>query len=172
MGFFFREFSVSFGSEPNKLPDLFLVGLPVRDRQPALLKLPEADSLFQKSPCQQGMYRDLFQERTKSMISGYRGFMGIGLSVVFVLLLAASFGMGPAKQQGVLSGLRPGLAVRLTESEGRYEISVMPKIPGPLTHEVIAVGENYVAVKDLTGITETVVPLYSIKCVKTFRLQP
>jgi hypothetical protein len=106
------------------------------------------------------------------MTVGYRSLMGLGLSAFLIIAMAASAGMGPVRQEGALSGLRPGMAIRLTESEGRYEIGIMPKIPGPLTHEVIAVGENYMAVKDITGITETVIPLYSIKCVKTFRLPP
>jgi hypothetical protein len=45
----------------------------------------------------------------------------------------------------------------------------MPGVPGPLGHEVTAVGEDYVAVQDFTGTTETVIPLFSIKCVKTLR---
>jgi len=104
------------------------------------------------------------------MTVGYRNVMGFGSLAVFMIVLATSAGMAPAGRVGVLGGLRPGLAITLTEAADRFEISILPGVPGPLGHEVTAVGEDYVAVKDIAGVTETVIPLFSIKCVKTLRL--
>jgi hypothetical protein len=98
-----------------------------------------------------------------------RSVIGFGLLAGCVILLAAAAGMAPAERGNALSGLRPGLAIKLTEAEGRFEIVVLPNAPGPLGHEVTAVGNDYVAVRNITGISETVIPLVSIKCVKTLR---
>jgi hypothetical protein len=103
------------------------------------------------------------------MTVGYRSGIGLGLLAGFVVVLVASVGMAPAERVGVLDGLRPGLPITLTEAEGRFEIGILPGMPGPLGHEVTAVGQDYVAVKDITGVSETVIPLFSIKCVKTLK---
>jgi hypothetical protein len=104
------------------------------------------------------------------MTVGYRSMIGCGSLAGFMIALAASAGMAPAERVGALAGLRPGLAIALTEAADRFEISIQPDLPGPLGHEVTAVGDDYVAVKDIAGVTETVIPLFSIKCVKTLRL--
>ena len=104
------------------------------------------------------------------MTIGYRSVMGYGLLTGFMIVLAMSAGMAPAERVGVFGGLRPCLAITVAEAAGRFEISILPGVPGPLGHEVTAVGNDYVAVKDIAGVTETVIPLFSIKCVKTMRL--
>lgn len=104
------------------------------------------------------------------MTVGYRRVTAYGLLAGFMSVLATCAGMAPAERGGVLGGLRPGLAITLTEAAGRFEIGILPGVPGPLSHEVTAVGEDYVAVKDIASVTETVIPLFSIKCVKTMRL--
>jgi hypothetical protein len=104
------------------------------------------------------------------MTVGYRSMIGCGSLAGFLIVLATSAGMAPAERVGALGALRPGLAITLTEAADRFEISILPGVPGPLGHEVTAVGEDYVAVKDVAGVTETVIPLFSIKCVKTMRL--
>jgi len=96
--------------------------------------------------------------------------IGCGSLAGFMIVLATSAGMTPAERAGALEPLRPGLAITLTEAADRFEIGILPGVPGPLVHEVTAVGEDYVAVKDIAGVTETVIPLFSIKCVKTMRL--
>jgi hypothetical protein len=103
------------------------------------------------------------------MKNGYRSAFAMTSAAGCVIVIAAVTGMAPAERGGALGGLRPGLAITLTEAAGRFEIGVMPGVPGPLGHEVTAVGEDYVAVQDFTGTTETVIPLFSIKCVKTLR---
>lgn len=104
------------------------------------------------------------------MAVGYRSGMGFGLLAGLVIVLVASAGMAPAERVGALGGLRPGLPITLTEAEGRFEIGILPGVPGPLGHEVTAVGQDYVAVQDISGVSETVIPLFSIKCVKTLRI--
>jgi hypothetical protein len=73
------------------------------------------------------------------------------------------------KGSGVLSVLHPDQPVAVKKAGGRYEITVMPKVPGPLGHQVVEVGSNYLVVQDLVGVTETRIPIWSIKCVSVLR---
>lgn len=85
-------------------------------------------------------------------------------------LVAVCAGLAPAERDGVLAGLKPGMPVTLSEKAGRFEIGVFPDTPGPLGHEVVALGNDFVAVKDIAGFTETWIPIYSIACVKTTKI--
>jgi hypothetical protein len=33
----------------------------------------------------------------------------------------------------------------------------------PLTHKIVEIGEDYVVVRDISGVMDTVVPVYSLK---------
>lgn len=63
-------------------------------------------------------------------------------------------------RKSFLSVLKEGQRVVLKESAGRYEITVMEG-----GHKVIEVGPDYVLVEDLAGVTETRIPVYSIKSI-------
>jgi len=87
-----------------------------------------------------------------------------------ILLLAASAGRRPARQKAELSGLWPDQAIKLAETMGRFEIGILHEMLESLTREMIAAGDDCVAVKDIVGFVETVISGYSIKSVKTLRL--
>jgi hypothetical protein len=89
-------------------------------------------------------------------------------SIIAVLLCAAltlaclspeASGQEKARK-GFLSVLKEGQSVVLKESAGRYEITLMDG-----GHKVIEVGPDYVVVEDLAGVTETRIPIYSIKSI-------
>jgi hypothetical protein len=89
-------------------------------------------------------------------------------SIIAVLLCAAltlaclspeASGQEKARK-GFLSVLKEGQAVVLKETAGRYEITLMEG-----GHKVIEVGPDYVVVEDLAGVTETRIPIYSIKSI-------
>lgn len=63
-------------------------------------------------------------------------------------------------RKGFLSALKEGQGVVLKESAGRYEITLMDG-----GHKVIEVGPDYVVVEDLAGVSETRIPVYSIKSI-------
>lgn len=63
-------------------------------------------------------------------------------------------------RKGFLSILKEGQFVVLKESAGRYEITLMEG-----GHKVNEVGPDYVVVEDLAGVTETRIPVYSIKSI-------
>ncbi len=63
-------------------------------------------------------------------------------------------------RKGFLSVLKEGQSVVLKESAGRYEITLMEG-----GHKVIEVGPDYVLIEDLAGVTETRIPIFSIKSI-------
>jgi hypothetical protein len=63
-------------------------------------------------------------------------------------------------RKSFLSVLKEGQSVVLKESAGRYEITLMDG-----GHKVIEVGPDYVLVEDLAGVTETRIPVCSIKSI-------
>jgi hypothetical protein len=63
-------------------------------------------------------------------------------------------------RKSFLSVLNEGQAVVLKEAAGRYELTLMDG-----GHKVIEVGPDYVLVEDLAGVTETRIPVYSIKSI-------
>jgi len=67
-------------------------------------------------------------------------------------------------RKGFLSMLKEGQGVMLKESAGRYEITL---IEGG--HTIIEVGPDYVLLEDLAGVTETRIPVFSIKSITRFK---
>ena len=66
--------------------------------------------------------------------------------------------------------LKVGQAVSLKDEGSAYSISfIEPEVP--LGHTVVEIGENYVVVRDIAGITDTTVPVYSLKAVQKVRVK-
>ena len=80
--------------------------------------------------------------------------------IVVVIVVATALGAQDAKKpKGVFSMLEVGQAVSLKDEGSAYSISFLePEIP--LSHTVVEIGENYVVVREIAGITETWVPVY------------
>lgn len=68
-------------------------------------------------------------------------------------------------RKSFVSALKEGQSVVLKESAGRYEITLMEG-----GHKVIEVGPDYVVVEDLAGVTETRIPVYSIKSITRIKV--
>lgn len=92
----------------------------------------------------------------------------------FVLFASALFtasvlnvsGQGPEKQRrGLLAGLKEGQSITLKDAAGRYEITTLDDGPGMLSHKIAEVGPDYLAVTDLVDVSETRIPIYSIKSI-------
>lgn len=87
-----------------------------------------------------------------------------GALIAFAALKVS--GQAPAQpRQGFLSSLKQGQAVSLKEVSGRFEIGTFDDIPGPLGFKITEVGSDYLTVVDIAEVTETRIPLYSIKSV-------
>ena len=92
--------------------------------------------------------------------------------IILLLLLVAATGtftvtaQAPAeKQRTFLSALKEGQQVSLKEAAGRYEISTLDGVPGVQGHKVIEVASDYVVIRDIAGVSESRIPVYSIKAI-------
>ena len=89
--------------------------------------------------------------------------------IVVLIAVATALGAQNAqKPKGVFSMLNVGQAVSLKDHGSAYSISFTePEVP--LGHSVIEVGEDYVVVRDITGVKDVVVPVYAVKAIEKVR---
>ena len=59
--------------------------------------------------------------------------------------------------------LKAAQSVTVKENGGRYEVTVMDEVR--LGHRITEVGADYLVVEDVAGVTETRIPIYSIKAI-------
>ncbi len=69
-----------------------------------------------------------------------------------------------AARRTVFSTLKVGQAVAAKERNGLYEVSTMDEA-GATTHKVIEVGDDYLAVRDEAGVTESRIPVTAVRAV-------
>lgn len=90
-----------------------------------------------------------------------RSFFAVLFCAALVLVCLSPEASGQEKaRKGFLSVLKEGQTVVLKEAAGRYEITLMEG-----GHKVIEVGPDYVVVEDLAGVTESRIPVYSIRSI-------
>ena len=89
------------------------------------------------------------------------------LLVVFAVIAVATItvsGQAPDRSgRGFLSVLKEGQRVNLKEVSGRIEITANKDLQ--LGQKNIELGTDFIAVEDIAGVTETRIPIYSIKSV-------
>ena len=91
-----------------------------------------------------------------------------GLILVAVIVVVAFTASGQAPERpskGFLSVLTKGQTVIVKDNGGRIEISTFANGPATLGHKITEVGEDYLVVEDFAGVTETRIPVYSIKSI-------
>jgi hypothetical protein len=83
--------------------------------------------------------------------------------VAVVALVAVALGADETKKpKGVFSALKVGQSVSLKDDGSAFTITFFePELLQ--SHKVIEVGNDYVVLRDIAEVTETTVPLYSIK---------
>ena len=84
-----------------------------------------------------------------------------------VLLFAQEQGNDP-RQSSVLSMLKEGQTVMLAEVAGRYEITILKGVRAG--HKVLDVQRDFIAMEDVSGITQIVIPIYAVSSIKTIKL--
>lgn len=67
------------------------------------------------------------------------------------------------KRPGLFSTLKVGQAVTIKERTGRYTVSTMDGIGGE--SRITEIGDDYIAVRDAAGLTETRVPVSAVSAV-------
>ncbi len=91
--------------------------------------------------------------------------------IVVAVAIAALVGAKDAeKPKGVFSMPKVGQAVNLKDHGSAYSFgSIEPEVP--LSHTVVEVGEDYVVIRDIVGVEETVVPVYSLKAIEMVKVE-
>ncbi|WP_437191367.1 hypothetical protein [Planctomicrobium sp. SH527] len=82
------------------------------------------------------------------------------------LLMAIPPVMSPGQDRsnkGFLDVLQVGQSVSIKEDHGRYEIRLFDGIQ--VGHKVKEIGMDYIVVEDIAVVTETRIPVYSMKSV-------
>jgi len=97
-----------------------------------------------------------------------------GLIIVVTILMGLEFSAraqpaAPAAGGSVLSVLTRGQHVAIKETAAGFEINSFVGSGNFLGSEVVDVGNDFVVLRDLTGVTETRVPIYSVRAVITGR---
>ena len=87
----------------------------------------------------------------------------LAVAAALLLTIQATSHEQDKPRKGFLAVLKEGQTVVLKESAGKYEITLMKNLP--LGQKVIEVGSDYVVVEDAAGVTETRIPVTSIKAI-------
>lgn len=86
-----------------------------------------------------------------------------------VLLTIPTTSHGQDKpRKGFLAVLKEGQTVMLKENAGKFEITLMKNFP--VGHKIIEVGADYVVVEDAAGVSETRIPVTSIKAIVKLKI--
>ena len=92
------------------------------------------------------------------------------VSAATLRLAGQPAGEGEQAKTTLLDHIKPGQPVGVKAEGGRYEIAVWPGTVRPLSHEVVAVGSDYVCVRDIAQVSDTTIPVYSISALKVMRI--
>jgi hypothetical protein len=92
------------------------------------------------------------------------------ITALLALGIFSASGQAPTQFRGALSILQPGQPITIKEANSRYEISIFDNGPELLGHKVVEVGTDYLVVQDVAGISETRIPIFSVKSVVTLKV--
>jgi hypothetical protein len=85
------------------------------------------------------------------------------LVVVTFLVMALGADEG-RKTKGIFSGLKVGQSVSLKDEGSAFTITFFdPDLQQ--SHKVIEIGSDYVVLRDIAEVTETTIPIYSVKAI-------
>lgn len=86
------------------------------------------------------------------------------LSAFVALASFTVSGQAPDKpRKGFLSAITEGQSVTLKDNAGRFEISMFDDGPAIHSHKIIEVGQDWLTVEDIAGVTQTRISVYAIK---------
>ncbi|MFO0903817.1 MAG: hypothetical protein U0939_12505 [Pirellulales bacterium] len=78
--------------------------------------------------------------------------------------------LAQTKVSGVVSTLKVAHSINVKETGERYVLTVIERESKlPQSHTVLEVGQDFVVVKDFTGLNETRIPITSVKAVIHFK---
>jgi hypothetical protein len=84
-------------------------------------------------------------------------------ALVIVVAASAIPGAQNAKRpRNIFSSLKVGQSVTLKDEGSAYSISFFDD-DMPLAHKVVEIGDDFVVVRDVAGVRETLIPVFSLK---------
>jgi hypothetical protein len=88
----------------------------------------------------------------------------IWIGVVGVVVAVAVGSDETKRARGFFSGLKVGQSVSVKEEGSTYTITTFePELPQ--SHKVIEIGDNFIVLRDIAEVTETTIPIYSVKAI-------
>lgn len=106
------------------------------------------------------------------MKESWRNWLILAAIVIAIGPVAWGVGQSPKPVSGVLSDLRKGVYVGLTDCGASYEIVMYPAIGAPGAYEVVEVASDYVVLRDMANVDAKKIPIYSIKSTTALRAMP
>lgn len=91
--------------------------------------------------------------------------------LIAILFITVAFTLGADeinKPNGVFSSLKIGQSVTLKDEDTGITISFFEE-ELPTAHKVIEIGDDFIVVRDIANVTETTIPVYSIKRIVKIR---
>jgi hypothetical protein len=82
--------------------------------------------------------------------------------VLVVAVTAIPAAQNAKRPRGVFSSLKVGQAVTLKDEGSAYTINFFDE-DVPLAHWVVEIGNDFVVVRDVAGVRETLIPVFSLK---------
>ena len=94
-----------------------------------------------------------------------------GLLAVISALSVAATPQRQESQRCMLSDFKVGQALLLKDLGTSYEITILLGQESPLGHTVVEVECDFVTLRDITGLRETRIPIYSLKSIVTLKVE-
>ena len=92
-------------------------------------------------------------------------------TMLWIATTAVSQPPRPQPSSAILGLLKKGQAISVKDAGFNYELTAFADGPEKLSHTIIEITADYVLVRDLPGITDLAIPIWSIKSVATVRLR-
>lgn len=95
----------------------------------------------------------------------------VGLTSLLGSYMTAAHSQAPARRNSsVLSTLTVGQTVGLRVRNSAWEISTLDEVDSG-SHQVAEVGEDFIVLKDVSGLTETRIPITAITAIVHVRIK-
>ena len=108
----------------------------------------------------------VMKDRTKAICVC---FVGLCLFLFMTAITGAIAAQPKENKVGIFASLDKGQKVSLKETAQGFEIGVFPGVE-QLGYTITEIGQDYIVLEDITGVSETRIPVYSIKTIKTIKL--
>lgn len=93
----------------------------------------------------------------------------MGVIALYFATLPTSKAVPAPQRVGFLAPLEKGQKVSLKETAHGFEIGVVSDVD--LGFTITEVGADYIAVEDIAKVTETRIPVYAIRSIKTIKIK-